>query len=197
MHLGLTATMLCLSPHLLPLSVPPASPFVGGASCRNASQQQNVWLHQGCGAKDKGFSSALNGAYSPFITGVSKPRRQMRAAAGWFLGLGGKKDATLPEIVKVGDPVLHEPTRDVDPGEIGTERIDKIIANMIRVMRQAPGVGLAAPQIGVPLKVITVVRPYFMNLLPMKVLTACVRVDISSLIQTGKITCFAGPLFCR
>ncbi|KAI4381960.1 hypothetical protein MLD38_007975 [Melastoma candidum] len=75
--------------------------------------------------------------------------------AGWFLGLGDKKAKTeLPDIVKAGDPVLHEPAREVDPKEIGSERIQKIVDDMVKAMRRAPGVGLAAPQIGVPLRVI-------------------------------------------
>ncbi|KAL1059735.1 hypothetical protein V6Z11_1Z011800 [Gossypium hirsutum] len=64
------------------------------------------------------------------------------------------KKTSLPEIVKAGDPVLHEPAKEVDPGEIGSERIQNIIADMVRVMRMAPGVGLAAPQIGIPLRII-------------------------------------------
>ncbi|XVF24815.1 hypothetical protein REPUB_Repub13aG0160300 [Reevesia pubescens] len=76
------------------------------------------------------------------------------AKAGWFLGLGEKKKTNLPEIVKAGDPVLHEPAKYVDPDEIESERIQKIIDDMVRVMRMAPGVGLAAPQIGIPLRVI-------------------------------------------
>ncbi|XP_022714846.1 peptide deformylase 1A, chloroplastic/mitochondrial [Durio zibethinus] len=76
------------------------------------------------------------------------------AKAGWFLGLGEKKKTSLPEIVKTGDPVLHEPAREVDPAEIGSERIQKIIDDMVRVMRMPPGVGLAAPQIGIPLRII-------------------------------------------
>ncbi|CAL1377716.1 unnamed protein product [Linum trigynum] len=76
------------------------------------------------------------------------------ARAGWILGLGQKKKPVLPEIVKAGDPVLHEPAREVEPGEIGSERIQKIIDDMVKVMRVAPGVGLAAPQIGIPLRII-------------------------------------------
>lgn len=70
-----------------------------------------------------------------------------------MLGLGDKKQ-DMPDLVKAGDPVLHEPAREVDPNEIGSERIQKIIDDMIKVMRKAPGVGLAAPQIGIPLKII-------------------------------------------
>lgn len=73
--------------------------------------------------------------------------------AGWLLGMGENKKLKLPEIVKAGDPVLHERAREVDPEEIGSERIQKIIDDMVKVMRSAPGVGLAAPQIGIPLRV--------------------------------------------
>ncbi|KAL3840953.1 hypothetical protein ACJIZ3_025544 [Penstemon smallii] len=75
------------------------------------------------------------------------------ARAGWFLGLGEKKNM-LPDIVKAGDPVLHEPAQDVRPEEIMSDRIQKIVDDMIKVMRKAPGVGLAAPQIGIPLRII-------------------------------------------
>lgn len=74
------------------------------------------------------------------------------ARAGWFLGLKDKK-TDMPDIVKAGDPVLHEPAREVTVEEIGSDRIQKIIDDMVKVMRKAPGVGLAAPQIGIPLKV--------------------------------------------
>lgn len=56
--------------------------------------------------------------------------------------------------MKAGDPVLHEPAREVNPNEIGSDRIQKIVDDMIKVMRMAPGVGLAAPQIGIPFKII-------------------------------------------
>ncbi|XP_006842848.2 peptide deformylase 1A, chloroplastic isoform X2 [Amborella trichopoda] len=74
-------------------------------------------------------------------------------SAGWFQGLTQKK-MDLPDIVKAGDPVLHEPALDIASEEIGSEKIQKIIEDMIQVMRKAPGVGLAAPQIGIPLKII-------------------------------------------
>ncbi|XP_075503648.1 peptide deformylase 1A, chloroplastic-like [Primulina tabacum] len=73
--------------------------------------------------------------------------------AGWLLGLGDKKNV-LPDIVKAGDPVLHEPAQEVRAEEIKSERIQKIVDDMVKVMRKAPGVGLAAPQIGIPLRII-------------------------------------------
>ncbi|KAL8117330.1 peptide deformylase 1A, chloroplastic [Apium graveolens] len=76
------------------------------------------------------------------------------AKAGWFSGLVDKKKEDIPDIVKAGDPVLHEPAREVPVQEIGSGRIQKIIDDMVKVMRKAPGVGLAAPQIGIPLKIV-------------------------------------------
>ncbi|XP_074312635.1 peptide deformylase 1A, chloroplastic/mitochondrial [Silene latifolia] len=86
----------------------------------------------------------------------SSPASRLSAPrAGWLLGLGQKEQKpSLPDLVKAGDPVLHEPAREVDPNDIGSEKIQKIIDDMISVMRKAPGVGLAAPQIGIPLKII-------------------------------------------
>ncbi|KAJ8512641.1 hypothetical protein OPV22_003075 [Ensete ventricosum] len=92
---------------------------------------------------------------SPLL-GLQKRTLTRVSAAGWFSGFGAKKSkgAALPEIVKAGDPVLHEPADEVPSREIGSEKIQKIIDDMVSAMRKAPGVGLAAPQIGVPLKII-------------------------------------------
>ena len=49
-----------------------------------------------------------------------------------------------------GDPVLHSPAQDV--GEI-TDEIRQLVEDMFETMDLAPGVGLAAPQIGVGLNV--------------------------------------------
>ena len=53
-------------------------------------------------------------------------------------------------ILRYGDDVLHRPAADVD--EI-TPQIDSLIDDMIDTMYAASGVGLAAPQIGVPVRV--------------------------------------------
>ncbi|KAK9149675.1 hypothetical protein Scep_008432 [Stephania cephalantha] len=102
----------------------------------------------GASSPDFGFKGTLIGPKNHCPSSV------LSARAGWFLGFGGDKKPMLPEIVKAGDPVLHEAARDVAVDEIGSEKIERIIEDMIRVMRNAPGVGLAAPQIGVPLKII-------------------------------------------
>lgn len=52
----------------------------------------------------------------------------------------------------MGDPVLHSPAVEVD--EI-TDEIRTLIADMFETMDAAPGVGLAAPQVGVALRIYT------------------------------------------
>ncbi len=52
----------------------------------------------------------------------------------------------------MGDPVLHAPA---SPVEEVTDEIRTLVADMFETMDAAPGVGLAAPQVGVPLRVFT------------------------------------------
>ena len=59
----------------------------------------------------------------------------------------------LRPIVKWGDPVLHTPSRPV--GEIDGA-IASLFQDMVETMYAAPGIGLAAPQIGVALRVIVI-----------------------------------------
>lgn len=56
-------------------------------------------------------------------------------------------------ILKFGEPPLHE--RAVEVGAI-TPEIDRLVTDMIETMYAAPGVGLAAPQVGVPLRIFVV-----------------------------------------
>ena len=58
------------------------------------------------------------------------------------------------DIVQVGDPVLRRPARPVSGEEIPTPFIQELIASMRQTMYAAPGVGLAAPQVGEPLQVV-------------------------------------------
>src|SRR5437764_6039964 len=56
-------------------------------------------------------------------------------------------------ILKYGDSVLHDAARDV--GAI-TPDIDRLVEDMIETMYAAPGVGLAATQVGVPLRIFVI-----------------------------------------
>jgi peptide deformylase len=51
-------------------------------------------------------------------------------------------------IVQAGEPVLRKPARLLRPNEIRSREIRELIEQMKEAMYAAPGVGLAAPQIG-------------------------------------------------
>jgi peptide deformylase len=52
------------------------------------------------------------------------------------------------KIIQTGEPVLREPARPLTAAEIRSAEIQRLIADMRETMRDAPGVGLAAPQVG-------------------------------------------------
>ena len=56
-------------------------------------------------------------------------------------------------ILRYGEPPLHQPARAVDAI---TPEIDRLIEDMIQTMYAAPGIGLAAPQVGVSLRIFVV-----------------------------------------
>src|ERR1022692_52725 len=58
----------------------------------------------------------------------------------------------LLKIVQAGDPVLREAARPLTPAEIAGAEIQRLIELMRDTMHEAPGVGLAAPQVGLPLQ---------------------------------------------
>jgi peptide deformylase len=64
----------------------------------------------------------------------------------------GPSDPGLLPIVECGDPVLRRPAEPVDPGRLGTAELHRLIARMRATMEAAPGVGLAAPQVGLGLQ---------------------------------------------
>jgi peptide deformylase len=55
-------------------------------------------------------------------------------------------------IVQAGDPVLRGVSRQLTTEEIKSSSIQQLIDSMRDTMRAAPGVGLAAPQIGEPIQ---------------------------------------------
>ena len=56
------------------------------------------------------------------------------------------------EIVQAGNPVLRQQARALSKEEILSTPIQELIEHMRETMREAPGVGLAAPQIGLSLQ---------------------------------------------
>ncbi len=57
----------------------------------------------------------------------------------------------LPPIVQVGHPVLRQQAAPFT-GQLDDAELGRLVDLMHRVMHKAPGVGLAAPQLGIPLQ---------------------------------------------
>lgn len=55
-------------------------------------------------------------------------------------------------IQRAGNIVLRQPAKEVPEEMLGSNELLKLVDAMVETMRSAPGVGLAAPQIGVPLQ---------------------------------------------
>lgn len=63
---------------------------------------------------------------------------------------------TVLEIVTLPNPILRQKTRAVTRFD---DELQQLIDNMIETMREAPGVGLAAPQVGKPLSLTVIETP--------------------------------------
>jgi peptide deformylase len=63
------------------------------------------------------------------------------------------------KIVQAGDPVLRRVARPLDLAELRSPAVQTLIAQMRDTMRDAPGVGLAAPQIGEPIQLVVIEDP--------------------------------------
>ena len=71
------------------------------------------------------------------------------------------------KIVQAGDPVLRKQSRPLTKDEINSPSIQHLIELMRDTMREAPGVGLAAPQIGESIQLAVIEdRADYLNDLP-------------------------------
>jgi peptide deformylase len=71
------------------------------------------------------------------------------------------------KIVQAGDPVLRQTARPLTPTEILSADLQRLIADMRETMHDAPGVGLAAPQVGLSLQLAVIEdRPETLRDLP-------------------------------
>jgi peptide deformylase len=79
-------------------------------------------------------------------------------ACPWIPGRTGNEApigilaAVTVEIVQLGEPVLRAVARDLTAGEIRSRELRKTIDAMAKAMEAARGVGLAAPQVGLGIR---------------------------------------------
>ena len=80
---------------------------------------------------------------------------------------GSEEEHLRLKIVQAGDPVLRQAAQPLAPGEVVKDDVQRLIRDMQDTMHDAPGVGLAAPQVGVSLQLAVIEdREEFMKALP-------------------------------
>jgi len=63
------------------------------------------------------------------------------------------------KIIRMGHPVLRTPAEAIDPDAIGSEALERLIVDMIDTLHDYGGIGLAAPQIGEPIRLAIIEIP--------------------------------------
>jgi peptide deformylase len=80
---------------------------------------------------------------------------------------------------QVGEPVLRQVAQSLTIAEIRSASIQQLIEFMRETMRDAPGVGLAAPQVGLPLQLAVIEdRPEYVSVLPEEILAERERAPV-------------------
>ena len=86
------------------------------------------------------------------------PRLRVTKGTPWRIDPGRRAKWSTPaflsanavEVRQIGDPVLHAPAK---KPRLGRTELDALVARMFASMVVAHGIGIAAPQIGVPLRI--------------------------------------------
>jgi peptide deformylase len=60
---------------------------------------------------------------------------------------------SVRQVVEIGDPVLRERARELDPEEIASPEVQTLIDDLIDTKRATHGAGIAAPQVGESVRV--------------------------------------------
>lgn len=67
---------------------------------------------------------------------------------------------TLLKVARMGHPVLRRRCDPLPEAAIGTEELNSFLEDMVATMHDYAGIGLAAPQVHVPSRVVVVTRPW-------------------------------------
>jgi peptide deformylase len=99
------------------------------------------------------------------------------------------------KIVQTGEPVLRQRAHELTPDEIRSRRTQDLIELMRKTMYDAPGVGLAAPQVALPLQLVVIEdKPEYTRDIPPEILASRGRQPVPfHVIINPKITLHDGP----
>ena len=58
------------------------------------------------------------------------------------------------DVLRLGHPVLRNKSKEIPPVDVGRESLQTLIDDMVHTLREYDGVGLAAPQVGEPVRLV-------------------------------------------
>lgn len=88
--------------------------------------------------------------------------------------------STPLEIIKIGHPTLRQTAQEIDFSEIQSEKFQQFVDDMVKTMKKAGGVGLAAPQVNQS------IRMFVMKSWPGVPLTVVINPKIEYLDEYGQ-----------
>ncbi|XP_051916988.1 peptide deformylase, mitochondrial isoform X1 [Hippocampus zosterae] len=128
------------------------------AQCSSMLQLYHVGLRR-CAALSTHFPHTLPKTRAPFANSYSTDIK----VRSYFQYLKHKMISPprppYHHICQVGDPVLRSKAVAVDPAAIKGPEVQKVINTLVKVMRKFECVGISAPQIGVPLRILALEYP--------------------------------------
>jgi peptide deformylase len=104
----------------------------------------------------------------------------------------------IREIIRMGHPTLRRVARPLEHEELGIERIGKLVEDMVDTLHHAGGIGLAAPQINVPVRLAIIEIPgggSRYGAIPVMPLTVFVnpQIEYSGGVLLGRLPFRPGP----
>ncbi|XP_076694551.1 conserved oligomeric Golgi complex subunit 8 isoform X2 [Callospermophilus lateralis] len=118
---------------------------------------------RGCPGTGRLFGAGAGGARACSSTAsVDGPEGPARRRSYWHyvrrLLLGAPQPPYL-HVCQIGDPVLRAVAAPVEPAQLETPELQRLVELLVQVMRRRRCVGLSAPQLGVPLQVLALEFP--------------------------------------
>lgn len=88
---------------------------------------------------------------------LSRSQAAQQSFRKWYQQLWTTERTNLPpysHFTQIGDPVLRDPAAEVPADCVNSDEVQAIVDQMVKVLRKYDCVGIAAPQIGVSLRII-------------------------------------------
>ncbi|MBZ3878050.1 Peptide deformylase, mitochondrial [Sciurus carolinensis] len=114
---------------------------------------RTAWL---CGAQASAARVCSSTAAADGLAGPARRRSYWHYVRRLILGA---PQPPYLHVCQVGDPVLRAVAAPVEPAQLASPELQRLVQRLVQVMRRRRCVGLSAPQLGVPLQVLALEFP--------------------------------------